>query len=992
MRSRSSRLFVVLLHLVGVSTNLPQHARHGIVGVHPLSILLEPLELQAAGGLGELLALLEGAGYDVDKTVLHEPYWLQDDVDGTCLGPSGFSECGDATLWKIRRRYSSKRSRHGRKRPNNSSIEIKDIPESKGFFAFLKSSSGSVQEDLSWEYALELVDVNAMHQQDTDIDSIDDLQSKECIISISPSGSDLNRGALEMGSCESDDAWSWSITEGGVLRWEPHYYSSPENERENDAKIALGGPMARFLDITSRSLSYSAIYGSNDESTAVSHNAAQCIWRNRDSNAVTAPCQGPTSNESHELVSFSVIQYQNSAAKSPQLPRFPRIEVPGLHTDSTMKSYDRDSDNNHLPHVKRTSQAAGLNLKTDSSQDTSNPSAPPASEYSDIKSPFLGVGGHFERRMHQTKPAMEKNGGTNIIHNTASPRSSNLGSDDTPYKIRKMPIHPYIAASKDGWFEDPQTGLKFPTDISEYLGHDRQVTGRHTLTGLGVYTRTMLKIKIYSVAFYVAKREILAGKAFDRFAFKTADDLRTDDEFFNRLMTMGSNPDEGNFDRTLFIKLNMQLSTETVRQSLTGEWSLLTDELKDLLYASSAKVREADARMLETIKSSENSSNCSCGQTAPPEYAADPTCCARGTEMVFTWRKSGCMELRIDGRLIDEFSQPDIAPGIFYEYLRGDDPISMEARNSFADGFPFLLAPLAQLKGFVSRQETATETDESPPKKSQNGRNWNKLVASVWDHLQSKTTEVVSWTRDNVDGGIHNMNNAIHGVNSALQNFGSTWNNLTVALEEKREEALENMSQLNVKTFKMLLSRIPILNDKFIFEEESVDHEEEHGNVDIISNKRNVFQPLIVEMLERSSQQRPETDEIGVIIEPSMSSTHLLFLYSVHLYLVLLLILSVPDSHTTRLVIKKSSVYTLDSESDNEERCLQLEGSVNDPACSFDDRDTEWNKAIPRFVVERNGIERNVDVLSDDDIDSDENTIEHAKCSRSIPKALSYFL
>jgi len=29
---------------------------------------------------------------------------IKDDTDGTCLGPSGFSECGDATLWKIRRR------------------------------------------------------------------------------------------------------------------------------------------------------------------------------------------------------------------------------------------------------------------------------------------------------------------------------------------------------------------------------------------------------------------------------------------------------------------------------------------------------------------------------------------------------------------------------------------------------------------------------------------------------------------------------------------------------------------------------------------------------------------------------------------------------------------------------------------------------------------------------------------------------------------------
>ena len=89
MRSRSSRLFVVLLHLVGVSTNFPSNpflaALHpekfrngvGIVGVHPLSILLEPLELQAAGGLGELLSLLENSGYDVEKTVLGEPYWLQ---------------------------------------------------------------------------------------------------------------------------------------------------------------------------------------------------------------------------------------------------------------------------------------------------------------------------------------------------------------------------------------------------------------------------------------------------------------------------------------------------------------------------------------------------------------------------------------------------------------------------------------------------------------------------------------------------------------------------------------------------------------------------------------------------------------------------------------------------------------------------------------------------------------------------------------------------
>lgn len=40
------------------------------------------------------------------------------------------------------------------------------------------------------------------------------------------------------------------------------------------------------------------------------------------------------------------------------------------------------------------------------------------------------------------------------------------------------------------------------------------------------------------------------------------------------------------------------------------------------------------------------------------------------------------------------FDRPDIAQGIFYEYLRTDDPISPELSTNVVDGFPFLLAPL----------------------------------------------------------------------------------------------------------------------------------------------------------------------------------------------------------------------------------------------------------------------------------------------------------
>lgn len=151
---------------------------------------------------------------------------------------------------------------------------------------------------------------------------------------------------------------------------------------------------------------------------------------------------------------------------------------------------------------------------------------------------------------------------------------------------------------------------------------------------------------MYGVGLYVSKRDVLADPTFSNFAGMTVDELRSNDEFYSHLMTMRSNTGEGgNFDRTLFIKLNMQLATETVRQSLTAEWKLLTEEHKNMLSASSAKEREADERMLRTIQSEENTSNCSCGQSAPPEYKADHTCCARGTEMVFTWRKNGDMEV-----------------------------------------------------------------------------------------------------------------------------------------------------------------------------------------------------------------------------------------------------------------------------------------------------------------------------------------------------------
>jgi hypothetical protein len=143
----------------------------------------------------------------------------------------------------------------------------------------------------------------------------------------------------------------------------------------------------------------------------------------------------------------------------------------------------------------------------------------------------------------------------------------------------------------------------------------------------------------------------LADPVVEKYASHSSEELRESLEFFEILRKMdgfsdGNGP-AGKFDRTLFLKTNMQLSTDTMRSSLDADWKMLTQEAKDLLIGSSMKPRPAGEKTLKIIDSSDNPNRCSCAQIAPDEYNADPSCCARGTELVFTWRKNGNLEVRV---------------------------------------------------------------------------------------------------------------------------------------------------------------------------------------------------------------------------------------------------------------------------------------------------------------------------------------------------------
>lgn len=373
-----------------------------------------------------------------------------------------------------------------------------------------------------WEYALELADVNVIGHVDN---STHVQASSECILSV-PQKNGIANGKLRMGSCESNDAWSWKIDEGGVLTWERNRISIREEQRNRfGVEMFMGGPLVRLLDILSDGI-IGVSPKDQEEDTSL------CLWKTQELGAVTSSCDTSqeTRADSGSLVSFSVIQYQNSAAVSPQLPRFPRhrestggrvgeeehcgkeetchdsssstaIPVSGssIHAPPIMK---RSSQKNAIVHesfpgMKNSGRLMNIGRTSSPAKSLRKEGTPLHAElHREIISP-LGVGGYYEKKILKTSSV--KNGEadrTKLLHHHPPLHLSTAAHDGGPHRTRKIPVHPYIAASKNGYYKDEVTGLDFPTDISEYLGHDRKETGRHTLTGLGVYTRTMLKIKV----------------------------------------------------------------------------------------------------------------------------------------------------------------------------------------------------------------------------------------------------------------------------------------------------------------------------------------------------------------------------------------------------------------------------------------------------------------------------------------------------------------
>lgn len=266
-------------------------------------------------------------------------------------------------------------------------------------------------------------------------------------------------------------------------------------------------------------------------------------------------------------------------------------------------------------------------------------------------------------------------------------------------------------------------------------------------------------------------------------------------------------------------------------------------------------------------------------------------------------------QIRINGVLMDTFQRPDIAAGIFYEYLRVDDPMSFDFLDRVVDGFPFLLAPLAQVKGVSTpvRSKPDVGSKISPLSSSHPAF---KIVAGLSETVSSHAMDFAGF----VHNGATEMSN--HAINT-VRSVGDAARSLGEEMDRRRDifgkhvnsmahQALSSFYGRDQKALTVVLPNwVGDMSRLNIGDGSMFDNSPPRGRVFRIPLAR----------LFGIEELPPAPDEIVPMIhQATHTSTRRVFLGLVHLYLLLLLIVSFPHRTTvTKLYVRKSGFHDLES-------------------------------------------------------------------------------
>lgn len=458
----------------------------------------------------------------------------QDNTDGKCLGPLGkFSECGDATLWTLRRRRRNFTNNILKSSTNHSSyvyfsLEMSDVSTEEGY----TSDSGLPPPVTSTTYYSHYPPYYLPSEE----------ISSECLAiaaTTSPHGAETNSFSLKVESCVRPTTWSWRVDMAGHLRHLPMQEKIAGGGDKGPIKF-LKFPKVILQQIVQLSINFLNPLGQlkrerRDIDSTIpppQDDGEICLHRKSSSTeAIVTSCSSRVSNmsDSYHLVSFSLVARYNahhhafspkgtSASMSSNLEtKSGNTRTPGLDTTTTPTT-TRTANLDALQmiaskHYSRTSTAApssslvivprqldALQMVASRHYDTSitgiqthHPSMVVRLHQNPNGHPHINNNGHAHNRKIQ-EDVISSIITARLDRNPAIPSAVAVGT-----KQWKIPRHPYLEASKNEIWIDPITHLTYRTDLCKYLGHTRKSSGRHTLVGVGQYTRTPLKIKVSDI-------------------------------------------------------------------------------------------------------------------------------------------------------------------------------------------------------------------------------------------------------------------------------------------------------------------------------------------------------------------------------------------------------------------------------------------------------------------------------------------------------------
>ncbi len=204
-----------------------------------------------------------------------------------------------------------------------------------------------------------------------------------------------------------------------------------------------------------------------------------------------------------------------------------------------------------------------------------------------------------------------------------------------------------------GYQVESSSGIAFPTAVTIPGGG-----ATHTLTGIGIRTKTFLKVKVYAFAIYVD--EVAALDALSAYADRDRRDLERDESFYERILDM-------DFPLSLRLVMARNVGGDDMADAFDGALRPRVQR------AASEMGMPGGEAVLDTFRE---------------YFSVDEM--TKNTELLFTCEPDGTLKTAIKGNTAPELNSRALCWALFDVYL-GERPISRGGKRSVIRNIPDIL-------------------------------------------------------------------------------------------------------------------------------------------------------------------------------------------------------------------------------------------------------------------------------------------------------------